>query len=205
MREKIDCFLPDFDREAMEMTVAQLNASKVIREIFWTDGMSGSNAIMQIAEQARAEYVLLFTKPTPVVLGQGALERMLRVACDSGAALVYADRAERKMEHGEWKEEKHPVIDYQLGSIRDDFDFGSLLLVRTSLLHTFAMQAGEHDYQYAGLYALRLFLSREGQLLHLNETLYTEEETDTRASGVNSRMSRALRSISSFSGSTPAS
>ena len=184
MREKIDCFLPDFDREAMEVTVAQLNASKVIREIFWTDGMAGSNDIMLIAERARAEYVLLFTKPTPVTLGQGALERMLRVACDSGAALVYTDRAERKMEHGEWKEEKHPVIDYQLGSIRDDFDFGSLLLVRTSLLHTFAMQAGEYDYQYAGLYALRLFLSREGQLLHLNETLYTEVETDTRASGV---------------------
>jgi hypothetical protein len=86
--------------------------------------------------------------------------------------MVYADR------YG------HPVIDYQLGSIRDDFDFGSLWLVKTSLLHTFAMQAGEHDYQYAGLYALRLFLSREGQLLHLNEALYKEVELDTRASGV---------------------
>ena len=172
MREKIDCFLPDFDREAMAGTLSQLLASKVVREVFWSDGVASSNAIMQIAEQARAEYVLLFTKPTSVTLGQGALERMLRVACDSGAALVYADRV------------GHPAIDYQLGSIRDDFDFGSLLLVRTGLLHTFAMQAGEHDYQYAGLYALRLFLSREGQLLHLNETLYAEEELDTRASGV---------------------
>ena len=184
MREKIDCFLPDFDREALAPTVAQLSASKVVCDIFWTDGMWSSNAIMLMAEQARAEYVLLFTKPTPVILGQGALERMLRVACDSGAALVYADRFERKEEDGERKVERHPVIDYTLGSIRDDFDFGSLLLVRTSLLHTFAMQAGEHDYQYAGLYALRLFLSREGQLLHLNETLYTEEELDSRASGV---------------------
>ncbi len=172
MREKIDCFLPDFDRAAMAATEAQLSASKVVREIFWTDGMSSSNAIMKIAEQARAEYVLLFTKPTPVVLGQGALGRMLRAACDTGAAMVYADR------------KGHPAIDYQLGSIRDDFDFGSLLLVRTSLLHTFAMQAGEHDYQFAGLYALRLFLSREGQLFHLNEVLYAEEELDTRASGV---------------------
>jgi hypothetical protein len=79
---------------------------------------------------------------------------------------------------------QHPAIDYQLGSIRDDFDFGSLLLIKTSLLHTFAMQAGEHDYQYAGLYALRLFLSRNGQIFHLNEALYAETETDTRASGV---------------------
>ena len=172
MREKIDCFLPDYDREAMAGTVAQLGASKVVHQLFWTDGMSSSHAIMEMAEQARAEYVLLFTKPTLVTLGQGALERMLRVACDTGAAMVYADRT------------GHPAIDYQLGSIRDDFDFGSLLLVRTSLLHTFAMQAGEHDYQYAGLYALRLFLSREGQLVHLNEVLYAEEELDTRASGV---------------------
>jgi len=172
MREKIDCFLPDFDREAMAGTEAQLKACQVVRDIFWTDGMTSSNAVMKIAERARAEYVLLFTKPTSVTIGQGALGRMVRVASDSGAALVYADR------------KGHPAIDYQLGSIRDDFDFGSLWLVRTSLLHTFAMQAGEHDYQFAGLYALRLFLSREGQLLHLNETLYEEVELDTRASGV---------------------
>jgi len=184
MREKIDCFLPDFDREAMADTLSQLSASKVVREVSWTENLCSSNAIMKVAERARAEYVLLFSKPTSVVLGQGALERMLRAACDSGAALVYADRSERRVEDGVVTVEKHPVIDYQLGSIRDDFDFGSLLLVRTSLLHTFAMQAGEHDYQYAGLYALRLFLSREGQLLHLNETLYTEEALDTRVSGV---------------------
>ena len=56
--------------------------------------------------------------------------------------------------------------------------------MKTDLLHTFAMQAGEHDYQFAGLYALRLFLSRQGQIFHINEYLYTEEETDLRASGV---------------------
>ena len=172
MREKIDCFLPDIDRQLMAPTVAQLETSKVVREIFWTAGMTSSQAILQIAGQASAEFALLFTKPAPVTLGQGALERMLRVAYDSGAALVYADRL------------GHPVIDYQLGSVRDDFDFGSLLLIRTSLLHTFAMQDNEPDYQYAGLYALRLFLSRQGKLLHLNEPLYSEVELDTRASGV---------------------
>ena len=168
----IDCFLPDLDREAMAPTVAQLNGSNVVRNVFWTDGMVSSNAVMSMAERARADYVLLFTKPAPVTLGQGALERLLRVAVDADAALVYADRA------------GHPAIDYQLGAIRDDFDFGSLLLVKTQLLHTFAMQAGEHDYEYAGLYALRLFLSREGLIFHLNETLYAEVELDNRASGV---------------------
>ena len=180
----IDCFLPDFDREAMAPTAAQLGESRMVRNMFWVGSMTSSNAIMDIAGLAQADYALLFTKPTPVTLGQHALERMVRVAADSGAALVYADRLERKLENGTWKEERHPVIDYQTGAIRDDFDFGSLLLVKTSLLQAFATQAGEDDYQYAGLYALRLFLSREGQILHLNETLYTEVEADTRASGV---------------------
>ena len=172
MRELVDCFLPNLGCEAMVTTAERLKESRVVSHVFWTEALSSSNSVMHVAELARSPYALLFTKPVSVSLGKGALERLLRVACDSGAAMVYADRA------------GHPAIDYQLGSIRDDFDFGSLWLVKTSLLHTFAMQAGETDYQYAGLYALRLFLSREGQLLHLNEPLYTEEELDTRASGV---------------------
>ena len=184
MREMIDCFLPDFDREAMASTVAQLNESRMVRNIFWINNIGNSGTITDIAELARAEYALLFTKPTLVTIGQHALERMVRVAVDSGAALVYADRLERKVENGGWKEERHPVIDYQPGAVRDDFDFGSLLLVNTRMLRTFAMQNSEHSYQFAGLYALRLFLSREGQIFHLNETLYTEVEDDTRASGV---------------------
>ena len=167
----IDCFLPDFDREVMAPTVAQLSRSLAVREIFWTEGMASSQAITSIAERARAAYSLLFTRPTAVTLGQGAVERMLRAAVDSGATMVYADR------------KGHPAIDYQVGAIRDDFDFGALWLVKTSLLHTFAMQAGEHDYRWAGLYAFRLLMSRQGELLHLNETLYEEVETDTRASG----------------------
>jgi SpoIID/LytB domain protein len=173
MREKIDCFLPALDERVAEEIVSQLRNSKTVQNITLLDtGVMSSNALMQVAENAKADYVLLLTKPVKVLLGQGALDRMLRVASDSNAAMVYSDRT------------GHPVIDYFPGSIRDDFDFGSLWLFKTSLLHTFAMQAGEHDYQYAGLYALRLFLSRKGTLFHINECLYAEEETDLRASGV---------------------
>lgn len=173
MREKIDCFLPAMDEQVAEEIVKQLRNSKTVQNITQLEtGLLSSNALMQVAENAKADYVLLLTKPVKVTLGQGALDRMLRVASDSNAAMVYSDY------------NGHPVIDYFPGSIRDDFDFGSLWLFKTSLLHTFAMQAGEHDYQYAGLYTLRLFLSRKGQLFHINECLYTEEETDLRASGV---------------------
>ena len=198
MREKIDCFLPCSDFQAATSVVAQLRASKTIQNIClltsaplpkkgrsdWqqlhVDNLTGSNTLMSIAENAKADYVLLQTKSTRLILGEGALDRMLRIASDADAAMVYADHYDLI----EGKRCEHPVIDYQLGSIRDDFDFGSLILIKTALLHTFAMQAGEHDYQYAGLYALRLFLSRHGQIFHINEKLYTEEEQDTRASGV---------------------
>ena len=173
MREKIDCFLPALDEHVAKEITIQLRNSKTVQNITLLEtSLLSSNALMQVAENAKADYVLLLTKPVKVSLGQGTLDRMLRVASDSNAAMVYSDY------------NGHPTIDYFPGSIRDDFDFGSLWLLKTSLLHTFAMQAGEHDYQYAGLYALRLFLSRKGQLFHINECLYTEEETDLRASGV---------------------
>ena len=178
MREKIDCFLPQGDAKVVEEMAVQLRNSKAVQNVITMEtSLMSSNALMQVAENAKADYVLLLTKPVKVTLGQGALDRMLRVASDSNAAMVYADQIKRR-------EERHPVIDYFEGSIRDDFDFGALWLIKTSLLHTFATQAGEHDYRFAALYALRLFLSRKGQIFHINECLYTEEETDLRASGV---------------------
>ncbi len=95
------------------------------------------------------------------------------------ASMVYADHY--SVEGG--KTVKHPVIDYQLGSIRDDFDFGSVVLLNVKTLKDFAVQQGSDDYQFAGWYALRLFLSRQGKVFHLNEFLYTEEENDLRTSG----------------------
>ena len=78
---------------------------------------------------------------------------------------------------------KHPVIDYQSGSLRDDFDFGSLWFIKAQALHDFIAQQDRADYQYAGLYDLRLYLSRVGEIFHLNEFLYTEDELDNRKSG----------------------
>ncbi len=199
MRQKIDCFLACDKLENAEQTVSQLRDNKTIHHIFLlvkeetasqqdapqdcrfvsVNDLTSSQTIMRIAENAAADYVLLSTKALPLSIGPSALERMLRVASDSNAAMIYSDRLEEK----NGQTERHPVIDYQLGALRDDFDFGSLLLIKTSLIHKFATTDTEREYQYAGLYALRLFLSREGQLFHLNEYLYTEQETDLRASG----------------------
>jgi len=188
MIQKTDCFLACYDEQVAEELALQLKKSTRVKGIFMLRDipMQSSDVLMHVAEKATADYVLLQLKPVAVTLGAGALERMMAAATDTQAAMVYADRYELKVNgqapnaHGL---ERHPVIDYQEGALRDDFDFGSLVLIRTSLLHKYATSDRDADYRYAGFYDFRLFLSREGCLFHLNEYLYTEEERDLRASG----------------------
>ena len=182
MKEHIDIFLPRTDEAQAESLRVDLLKSTLVQNVFFVDGMRSSESLIDIASQSSAPYVALVVKSASLELGQGALERMVQVAADSDAMMVYADHYERKEESGEWKVEKHPAIDYQLGSVRDDFDFGSLWLVRGDMLRQWAHDVAA-KYQYGGLYDLRLYLSRQGQILHLNELLYTEVERDTRASG----------------------
>lgn len=124
-----------------------------------------------IAQRANAEYTLLYTKETTLELGMFALERMMHIAEDSDAGMVYADHYQ--IANG--KQTNAPVIDYQFGSLRDDFNFGSVLLFKTSKLKEAADRLTS-NYNFAGLYDLRLKLSQRADLVHINEYLYSEVE-----------------------------
>lgn len=137
-----------------------------------------STAMKTIAEKTDAEYTLLYTKETTLELGMFALERMMHIAEDSDAGMVYADH----YQIADGKQTNAPVIDYQFGSLRDDFNFGSVLLFNTSKLKEAACRM-KCDYNFAGLYDLRLKLSQKADLVHINEYLYSEVENDTRKSG----------------------
>ena len=102
---------------------SQLEKSTSVRGIYFLQDISlqSTSFLMHVAEKSSADYVLLQLKPVAITLGAGALERMMAVASDTGAAMVYADRYEVK----NGVVERHPVIDYQEGSLRDDFDFGT--------------------------------------------------------------------------------
>ena len=183
MTHKIDIFFPCSDIKELANVNTALSKEKVVKNITLLEGepTQSTTTIRKIANAATAEYVLVSQKSTPVNIGAGALERMVRAANEMNAAMVYADHYTTSDKEGAALE-KHPVIDYQLGSIRDDFDFGQLLLIRTSLLKQFAREQ-KTEYAYAGIYALRLYLQRHGELFHLNEYLYTEIELDNRKSG----------------------
>ena len=200
MREKIDCFLPVSDLTTIEDTLQALRQSKTTQHInilvtngcdnvdtdkvadctiINIDKLLSTKTLLDIEAHTDAEYILLSLKPTPIRLGMHALERLLRIATDSGAGMVYADSYIKKS----GTTGKHPTIDYQTGSVRDDFDFGQIVLLRSSLLHDYAAKEKLTHYDWAGFYDFRLYVSRKAQIFHINEYLYTQIETDMRKSG----------------------
>lgn len=199
MREKIDLFLPCEYIDDAQNALSVLHEYKTVQHIHFlvsadfaahhqvpegctfviTDRLESSNTIVSIAENTDADYVMICTRHTTIGWGNNTLERFLRVADDTDAVMVYADHY--KMVEG--KMEKHPVIDYQSGSLRDDFDFGSLWCIKAQALVDYIAQPDREEYQFAALYDLRLYLSRVGEIFHLNEFLYSEAEFDTRKSG----------------------
>lgn len=199
MREKIDLFLPCEYIDDAQNALSVLHEYKTVQHIHFlvsadfaahhqvpegctfviTDRLESSNTIVSIAENTDADYVMICTRHTTIGWGNNTLERFLRVADDTDAVMVYADHY--KMVKG--KMEKHPVIDYQSGSLRDDFDFGSLWCIKAQVLTDYIAQPDREEYQFAALYDLRLYLSRVGEIFHLNEFLYSEAELDTRKSG----------------------
>ena len=199
MREKIDLFLPCEYIDDAQNALSVLHEYKTVQHIHFlvsadfaahhqvpegctfviTDRLESSNTIVSIAENTDADYVMICTRHTTIGWGNNTLERFLRVADDTDAVMVYADHY--KMVEG--KMEKHPVIDYQSGSLRDDFDFGSLWCIKAQALADYIVQPDREEYQFAALYDLRLYLSRVGEIFHLNEFLYSEAELDTRKSG----------------------
>lgn len=139
-----------------------------------------SEGIRRICSLADTDFVLLYTKPYPLNLGYKAIERMADYLTPECAGMAYADHYIMK----EGVCAPHPVIDYQEGSVRDDFDFGSLIMFRTDVLRRAAESLKtQKEYYYSGLYALRLAVSRIARIVHLREFLYTEVENDLRKSG----------------------
>lgn len=191
----INCFIPFLSLPQAGQTVRALRLCDRIKNIYllatekipgevegcsilMIDLFASTATYRTIALHADTAYTLLYTKYTVFEPGQFAFERLLAIAGDTNAGMLYADRYQ--VEGGNRK--LAPVIDYQKGSLRDDFDFGSLLFFRSSVLKQ-AVRAMDADYRFAGLYDLRLRVSELSELVHVNEYLYSEVETDTRKSG----------------------
>ena len=163
----IDCFVPCVDESAVSELMLQFNGCPLVNNVYLLakepfecgpeavvlkiDTLSSANTVKMIAETATADYVMLCTKDTPLELGQFALDRMARIARDTGASMIYSDYY--KIVNG--LRSTYPVNDYQQGSLRDDFNFGSVWLISSAELKKAAGEMNT-NYLYAGLYDLRL-------------------------------------------------
>lgn len=195
MKRVIDCFVPYIDAEQTLRTVEGLMAEEEVANVCLLStnadaeplegctmvvvhDFTSTATVKAIAENAKSEFTLVYSKPEMLFFGYKALLRMVTVARDLDAGMVYADHYNYR--GGELK--KDPVIDYQQGSLRDDFDFGSVILYNTEKLKETASRMTV-DYKAAGTYDLRLKLSQKYAIEHIPEYLYTDVEMDTRTSG----------------------
>lgn len=199
MNKTITCFIPYGSENQINKTIRHLQECPTVDRIFLLPTSPVPNLSLpdkcyilpssapesverykQVALYANTPFTLICTQVQDLEFGYMALERMCDYLSAPQCSMVYADHY--KTIKGE--RTPHPVIDYQLGSVRDDFDFGSLLMFRTDYLKRAINEIeAEKEYQHSALYALRLALSIYGELTHIREFLYTETEIDLRKSG----------------------
>lgn len=190
MDKKVDCFIGYCGNAETEKIVSQLknlaltgriyvlSPSKTLiagAENIVVEKLLSSETIQKIAASSNAPFVLLALQTSSVGSGRFAVERLLQVAENAGASMVYSDYFELK----NGQQFPHPVIDYQEGSLRDDFNFGPVQLFRSDILKSF----GKENFTWAGFYSLRLLASRMGEIVRIPEFLFTMEETDLRRPG----------------------
>lgn len=194
MKELINCFLPYGEAGDLKRTIKGLKKSGRVKniyllsnedkpaiedcEVLHCNGFRETATLRAMASLCDAPYTMIYTKTTVLDWGYLALDRWLQITEDVQPAMSYADH----FDVADGKRSKVPVIDYQKGSLRDDFDFGPVLMYRTASFIE-AVARMKTDYQFGALYDLRLKASEEGELMHINEYLYYEVETDTRKSG----------------------
>lgn len=178
--KRITCFVPFKDGFDVKQTVGNLESQPLVGFVHLVpfEELTSTATVRMMASISGTEYTLIYTKLTALSFVHYSLERWIRIMEDSDAAMAYADHFDQ---NGEVCREV-PVIDCQEGSLRDDFDFGSVLIYRTDALKD-AVSRMDADYKFAGLYDLRLKVSQKGRLEHINEFLYSDVELDNRKSG----------------------
>ena len=195
MPAQITVFLPYNGGEHTARTVEQLRQSPAVRDIHLlvppggaglegcgrveVPGITSGAAMRRIGALAKTPYVLYILQDSRLEFGQFAVERFLSLAGGSGLPFLYSDYWDIR----DGQRIPHPVIDYQVGSLRDDFAFGSVLLLSAAAVRKAVADMPAGPLQFAGWYALRLAMTRSAMPFRIAEFLYSKEEMDVRKSG----------------------
>ena len=190
MKNSITIFLQQGNPKENQKTIKRFNESELVKEIILLSSdekfssfenakvvncknLKSSEAVKLIAKYSSTDFTLIVQSEKAVKPGQFCLDRFYQVAVNTNASMVYSDYLEEE----KGKPIPHPVIDYQEGSLRDDFDFGEILFIKTEFLKKITGNQNG-DLKFAGLYNLRLQLSQLGNLYRIPEYLYTIESAE---------------------------
>ena len=191
----ISVALPFSNQPHFERTLRQFTEAPLVQKVFilhagqYTGAhpkcegvvattLTSGKTLNDLLSRISTEYLLFTSEVQEIQLGQAALERFVAVTEQTSSAMTYADYFEIKL----GMRSEHPVNDYQLGSIRDTFEFGPLLFFSMTTVQK-ALQEFGPLADGPGLYDLRLKLSVRGSLFHIQEYLSTKVETDLRVTG----------------------
>jgi hypothetical protein len=192
--KKITVFVPSIGSSGLNNLIEHLDASDLVESVYClgnreldfntkfvkilnTDTLTSSEILKLVYTNSETDYIILISDPVIVSFGSFSLERFLKIADDTEAGILYSNYNTII----EGKIIPHPTIDYQIGSIRDDFDFGPVLFINTRAMKK-ALMLPNDDYKYAALYNLRLKISQNHLILRIPEYLYTSLESDSRNS-----------------------
>ena len=138
-----------------------------------------SSGVRDILSACQGQNILLNISGREVNITEEATERLLECARITGAGMVYSDYLKTM---GADAIVPAPLIDIQAGSLRDDFDFGALVLLTPAGIDAYLASDGE-QFKTAGFYQMRLAIQRSHSIVRVPQPLYTIAETDFRTSG----------------------
>lgn len=148
--------------------------------ILKTDSLYSDNTLRCISQLSQTPYTLIQLSDDEIEFSYKAIRRFIDFISQEKAGVVYSNYYEIKKNI----RNNHPVNDYQKGSVRDNFDFGSIMIYKTEIIKDAVSKINKDvNYNYSALYYLRLFTSIIYDIIHINEFLYTKKEHDIRTSG----------------------
>ncbi len=194
MKGKIDCFIPEITPELTQKTVSEFQKQEIVDTVFVltrkktpekkqhknviaVKNFENPNAFIKICAHTQSDYALILFDDK-ISIGQFALERFVQFAETLNGGIVYSDFFREK----EGALLKNPLIDYLPGSVRNDFDFGKLVLIKQSVLIEATGEINP-EFTYSGWYDLRLRISQKNKIIRIPEFLYTLTSFDSRKSG----------------------
>ncbi len=158
-----------------------LKKSDLVEEVITVSApLTSGETLDRILTDVKTDYFLLLLGDDLVLIESCVLEKMLEAAKTHGAGIVYSDY----YDEGKGSKKPHPLVDYQLGSVRDDFDFGAMMLFSTSAARSAAEKyEAIPPVRFAGLYDLRLKVSIDNPVHHIDKPLYSVVESSEDSAG----------------------